>query len=132
MKRRPTSNATSNLSPEIFIVIVKRVSELLNNNQAYITMILDTYGKIGIKSNHDLYVALHKTRDSKELTKAFNKRFEEANGGFILCHKQGSFYRCALMYMDKQWQYDRNLFQQMIEQDERMNPGVEGAIITNN
>ena len=61
IKRRPTSNAPSNLSPESLIVTVKRVSELLNNDQAYITMILDTHGKVGINSNHNLYVVAHYT-----------------------------------------------------------------------
>ena len=87
MKRRPTSNTLSNLSPESLVVTMKRVYELLNNDQAYTTMVFETYGKIGITSNHDLYIALHKTRDSKELAEAFTKQFEETSGGFILCHK---------------------------------------------
>ena len=110
---------------------MKRVSEFLNNNQAYITMILDTYGRMRIKSNHDFYAALHKTKDSKELAKAFKKRSKEASEGFFMCHKQGSFYRCTLMYMDEQWRYDHEYFQQMIKQDKRMNPEVIGTIITN-
>ena len=106
MKRIPTSNVPINLSPESLIVTVKRVSEMLNNNQAYITMILDMYGKMGIKSNHSWCGALHKTRDSKELAEAFKKRFKEASRDFNLCHKQGSFCRCVSMYMDERWRYD--------------------------
>ena len=97
MKRRPTLNAPSNLSPESLTATVKSISELLNNNQAYITIILNTYGNMGINSNRDLYVALHNTRDSKKLAKAFEKQFEEVSGGLTLCHKQGPFYRCALI-----------------------------------
>ena len=94
-------------------------------------MILDTFGKMGINNNHDLYVVLHNTRDSKELAEAFKKRFEEACGGFILCHKQGSFYQCASMYMDGRWEYDHEYFQQMIKRDKRLNSEVVRAIITN-
>ena len=54
IKRRPTSTAPRNISPESLVVTVKRVSELLNNNKAYTTMILKTYSKMGITRNNDL------------------------------------------------------------------------------
>ena len=111
MKRRPTSTAPSNISPGSLKVTMKRVSELMNNNKAYTTMVLKTYSKMGITSNNDLYVALNKTRDSPELAAVFVKQFKEARVGFNLCHKQGSFYRYTSMYMDERWQYSHEFFQ---------------------
>ena len=72
-KRRPTSNAPNNESKESLEVVVRRISKLLNKenefgvrsgNQTYTDLVLDTFVKMDIKSNHDLNVALNKTRDS--------------------------------------------------------------------
>ena len=87
MKRRQTSNAPGNLSSESLVVTVKRVSALLNNDKAYITMVLKNYSNMGITSNSYLYFALHKTRDSKELAAVFVKQLKEVSGDFNLCHK---------------------------------------------
>ena len=55
---------------------------------------------------------------------------EEASGGPHLPHKEGSFFRCASMYMDRRWEYDHEYFQRMIERDRRINAEVVGRIIT--
>ena len=62
MKRRPASTAPSNICLKSLVVMMNRVSELLNNNKAYTTMVLKTYSKMGIMSNNDVYVALNKTQ----------------------------------------------------------------------
>ena len=111
MKRRPISTAPSNISPESLVVTMKRVRELLNNDKAYTTMVSKSYIKMGITGNNDLYVALDRTRDSLELAAVFVKQFKETSGDFDLCHKQGPFYRCTVMYMDERRKYDHKYFQ---------------------
>ena len=58
------------------------------------------------------------------------KRFKEMSGGLHLSHKEGSFFRCAFMYMDGRWNYDHEYFQRMINRHGRMNAEVVGCIIT--
>ena len=131
MKRRPTSNAPSNLSPESLQVAVKRVSMLLDKPQEYTRTVLDTFGKMGIHSCHVLYVVLADTRDNKEVAEAFKKRFKETCQDIVMCREQLSSYRCASMYMDGRWEYDHEYSQRMIEQEQRVNNKAVREIITN-
>ena len=127
MRRRATSIALNILSPESLAVSVKRVSELMNTDRSarpYTTMVLKTYSTIGIVNNNDLYITLSRTRNDLELEARFVNQFRETSGGFDLCHKQVSFFRCTSMYMNKRWKYDHEYFQRMIERDTRMNPEV--------
>ena len=71
---------------------------------------MDTLVKMDIKSNHDLNVALQETRDNPQLAKAFVERFKDVSGGLRLSHKEGSFFRCASMYMDSRGNYDHEFF----------------------
>ena len=43
---------------------------------------------------------------------------------------EGSFYRCALMYMDGRWNYNHEYYYRMIDRDRRINVEVVGCIIT--
>ena len=83
-----------------------------------------------IKSNHDLNVALNKTRGSPQLVEAFVERFKVVSEGLQLSHKEESFFRCASMYMDGRWNYDHEYFQRMIDRRGRMIAEVVGYIIT--
>ena len=75
-KRRPTSNAPDNESKESLGVDVQRVSELLTKEESYTELVLESFIKMDIKSNHDLNVALNKTRDSPQLAETFIERFK--------------------------------------------------------
>mmetsp|Transcript_30358 Transcript_30358/g.30843 ORF Transcript_30358/g.30843 Transcript_30358/m.30843 type:complete len:195 (-) Transcript_30358:326-910(-) len=130
MKRRPTSTAPSSKSRKSLEVAVKRVTELLDNNQSHMTMVLKSFSKMNIKCNNHFYVALNNTRDSLEQAASFVKRFKDANQGFNLLHKEGSFLKCASLYMDGRYDYDHEYFQRMIERDRRMNAEVIGCVIT--
>ena len=66
IKRRPTSTAPSNKSTEILEVTVKRLNELLDNNQTHTAILLKNLSKMNIKYNNDVYVALNNTRDNPE------------------------------------------------------------------
>ena len=117
MTRRPTSNAPSNVTQDSLQVVVKRVSLLLNKPEGYTQTVIDTFGRIGIRSCHALYSVLANTRDNWDRATAFTRRFEGASRGLILCHKQLSFFRCASMYMSGRWEYDHEYFQRMIERE---------------
>ena len=124
MRRRGTSNAPNILSLESLVVVVKRVSEVINNDRVvrpYITMVLKTYSKMGIVNNNDLHITLKRTRHDVELEAIFVNQFREESRGYEMCHKQVSFFRAASMYMNERWQYDHEYFQRMIERDARMN-----------
>ena len=79
---------------------------------------------MNIKSNHDLNTALNNTRNSPQLVETFMERFKEVSGGLQLSHKEGSFFRCASMYMDGRWNYDHEYFQRMIDRHDRINAEV--------
>ena len=113
--RRPTLNAPSNLSPASLQVAVKRVSLLLNKSEGYTPLVMHTFGRLEIHSCRGLYEALADTQDNWTLAAAFKRRFEEASGSLILCHKQSSFFRPTSMYLDSRWEYDHECFQQMSE-----------------
>ena len=85
---------------------------------------------MNIKSNHDLYIALNNTMNSPQLAIIFMERFKEISGGLQLSHKEGSFFRCASMYMDGSWNYDHKYYQRMIDRHGRMNAEVVGYIMT--
>ena len=129
-KRRPISNAPDNENKESLEVVVQRVSELLTKEESYTELVLESFVKMDIKSNHDLNIALNNTRDSPQLAEAFMERFKEVSGGLQLSHKEGSFFKCASMYMDGRWNYDHKYFQRMIDRHGRMNAEVVGCIIT--
>ena len=81
-----------------------------SGNQTYTDLVLDTFAKMDINSNHDLNVALNETKDSPQLAKAFVEPFKHVSGGLKLSHKEGSFFRCAAIYMDSRWIYDHEYF----------------------
>ena len=55
---------------------MRRVSELLAKEESYTELVLETFIKMEIKSNHDLNVALKETRDSPQLVEAFVGRLK--------------------------------------------------------
>ena len=128
--RRPTSNTPSNLTQESLSVVVKQVCLLLGKPEGYVQSVIDTFGRIGIRSCHALFCALENTRCECILSAAFTRRFEASSCGLVLCHKQLSFFRCASMYMNGRWEYDHEYFQRMIEWEQRSNTEAVGAIIT--
>ena len=50
-------------------------------NRTYTDLVLGTFVKMDIKSNHDLNAALNKIRDSPQLVEAFVERFKDVSGG---------------------------------------------------
>ena len=103
----------------------------MNKGQSHTELVLESFVKIHIKSNHDLNIALNNTRNSPQLAEKFMEYFKEMSGGLQLSHKEGSFFRCASMYnMDGRWNYDHEYFQRMIDRHFRMNAEVVGCIIT--
>ena len=129
--RRPTSNAPSNLTQDSLDVVVKRVRLLLGKPVGYVQSVIDTFGRLGIRSCHALFSTLENTRCDCILSAAFTRRFEASSRGLVLCHKQLSFFRCASMYMTGRWKHDHEDFQRMIEWEQRSNIEAVGAIITN-
>ena len=107
--RRLTANALDDESKESLEVVVRRVSELLTKGESHTKSVLDGFVKMNIKSNHDLNVALNNTRDSPQLAETFMELFKEVKGGLQFSHKEGSFFRCASMYMDGRWNYDQSI-----------------------
>ena len=97
-------------------VAVKRVSELLDNDQAQTAMVSKSLSKMNIKYNNELYVALNNKKNSSEQAASFVNGFKNASQGFNLSHKEGSFLRCASMYMAGRWEHDHKYFQQRLEQ----------------
>ena len=82
MLRRPTSNAPDHKSRESLGVLVRRISELLKSednfgvrsgNRTYVDLVIDTFIKLGIDSNHDVNVALFDTRNTLNLIKTSMK-----------------------------------------------------------
>ena len=115
MARRPTSNVPSNRSPASLLVVVKRISLLLNKAKDFTLLVLYYFGRMVIHSCRQLYKTLKDTQNTRTLAAAFTSQFEKASGGLILCHEQSSYFRCASMYMDFRWEYDHEYFQHMIE-----------------
>ena len=127
MRRRATSDAPNILSLESLVVVVKRVSEIINNDSVvkpYITLVLKTFSNMGIVNNNDLNITLKRTRNDVNLEANFVDQFNEESGGFSMCPRQVSFFRSAAMHMNERWQYDHEYFQRMIERDARINPEV--------
>ena len=127
MRRRATSDAPNILSPESLVVVVKRVSEIINNDSVvkpYVTLVLKTFSNMGIVNNNDLNITLKRTRNDVNLEANFVDQFNEESGGYGMCTTQVSFFRSTAMQMNERWQYDHEYFQRMIERDERMNPEV--------
>ena len=61
MRRRSTLDAPNILSPKSLVVVVKRVSEVINNVSVvnpYITLVLKTFSNIGIMNNNGLNITL--------------------------------------------------------------------------
>ena len=66
IKRRPISNSLDNESKESLKVVVQRVSKLLNKEQSHIELVLESFIKMNIQSNHDLYITINNTTDSPQ------------------------------------------------------------------
>ena len=132
MRVKATSDAPNILSPESLVAVVKRVSEVINNDtvvRPYIALVLKTFSNMGIVNNNDFNITLKRTRHDVDLEANFVNQFREESGGYEMCHKQVSFFRAASMYMNERWQYDHEYFQRMIERDTRTNPEVVDARI---
>ena len=128
-KRRPTSNALDKEGKESLEVAAGRVSELLTKEQSHTELVLKSFVKMNIKSNHDLHIVLNNTRNSPQLVETFMDHFKEMSGSLQLSHKEGSFFKCASMYMDGRWNYNHEYFQRMIDRHGRMNAEVIDCII---
>ena len=103
MRRRATSNAPNILSLGNLVVVVKRVSEVNNNDtvvRPYIKLVLKTFSNMDIVNNNDLNIALKRTRDDVELEANFVNQFREESGGYVKRCKEVSFFRAAAMYMN--------------------------------
>ena len=57
--RRSTSNAPDNKSKESLEVVIQRVCELLTLSLSHFEFVLGNLIRSNIKSNHDLYIAIH-------------------------------------------------------------------------
>ena len=58
-ERRLTSTAPDNKSKESLEVVIRRVCELLALSPSHVKFVLSNLIKKNIKSNHDLYIAIH-------------------------------------------------------------------------
>ena len=103
IRRRPTSNAPSNLSEESLVVSMKRASEPVQNDgtaRSFARMLVRTYKRMGILSNNDLHLTLCKTRDNENLEGRFMDQFNEASGGCGITERQVCCFRNTAMYMN--------------------------------
>ena len=96
-RRSPTSNTPENKMKESLEVVVQIFSELLTKGQSHTELVLESFVKMNIKSNHDLHLALNDTRNSPQLVEIFMKKFKKESGGLHLLHREGSFFRYASM-----------------------------------
>ena len=132
LAKRPTSNAQNNLSVESLIVSAKRASELLQNVEdlrPFAKMLLRTYQRMHIVSNHDLFLTLRPTRDNKNLEESFVRQFSAAiKMSYRLSSLEVCFFRNTAMYMTRRWSYDHEYFQRMIERDIRNDPDIAGEM----
>ena len=123
LARRSTSNAPNNLSAESLIVSAKRASELMQNVgdiRPFAKMLLRTYQRMHIVSNHDLFLTLRPTRDNKDLEESFVRQFSAASKmSYHLSSLEVSFFRNTVMYMTRRWSYDHKYFQRMIDRDNK-------------
>ena len=135
ISRRPTSNAPNNLSEESLVVSTKRASELIQNVgtiRPFARILVRTYKKMGILSNHDLFLTLRATRDNEDLEDQFVNQFNEASDRYGITDLQVCFFKNTAMYMTMQWSYDQEYFQRMIERDIRTNPDIADEMVDNN
>ena len=132
LARRQTSNAPNNRSGESLVVSAKRASELMQNVgdiRPFARILLRTYQRMNIMSNHDLFLTLRATRVNEDLEELFVRRFSAASkmshhlSGLRVC-----FFRNTAMYMTRRWSYDHEYFQRMIDRDNRDNPDVNIAL----
>ena len=132
LARRRFSDAPNNLCAESLIVSAKRASELLQNVgniRPFARMILRTYQRMHIVSNHDLFLTLCPTRDSKDLETSFIHQFRAASKvSYRLSSLEVCFFRDTTMYMTRWWIYDHEYFQRMIDRDNRDNPDMNIAL----
>ena len=70
-----------NESKESLEVVARSVSELLTKEQSHTELVLESFVKMNVKSNHDLYIVLNNTRNSPQLAGTSMKRFKEVSGG---------------------------------------------------
>ena len=102
---------------------VKRTSELLQNVgmiRPFARMVLRTYGRINIINNHNLYLTLCPTRDSKDMEPSFIHQFRaHSEVSYRLSSLEVCFFRDTANYMTSRWIYDHEYFQRMIERDNR-------------
>ena len=110
----------------------KRASELLQNVgmiRPFARMVLRTYERMNIVSNHDLYLTLCPTRDSKDMEQSFIHQFRAASEvSYRLSSLEVCFFRDTANYMTRRWIYDHKYFQRMIDRDNRDNPDMNIAL----
>ena len=102
LARRLTSNAPNNLSAESLIMSAKRASERLVQNvgdiRPFAKMLLRTYQRMNIVSNHDLFLTLCPTRDNKELEGSCIRQFSAASKmSYHLSSLEVCFFRNTAM-----------------------------------
>ena len=91
-------------------------------------MLLRTYQRMNIVSNHDLFLTLHATRDNKDLAESFVRQFSAASRmSYHLSGLDVCFFKNTAMYMTRRWSYDHECFQRMIDRDNRDNPEMNIA-----
>ena len=113
LARRQTSNAPNNLSGENLIVSGKRASEPMQNVGAirpFARMLLRTYQRMNIVSNHDLFLTLREIRDNEDLEDQFVRQFKAASNNYRLSGLEVCFFRNTAMHMTRRWSYDHKYF----------------------
>ena len=130
-ERRSTSTAPNNKSKQSLEVVIRRVCELLTLSQSHFRFVLHNLIRNNIKSNHDLYIAIHEANYNEfvALIKD-NDAPSHAFGSNI--HKEFLFLKQSATYMLKRWGYDHEYYQRMIERSNRMLGAEDDEYVVDN
>ena len=85
--------------------------------------------------NTGTFPLIQASKNRRKVRRKVTRKWLEQSSKYVknqvqLSHKEGSFFRCAYMYMDRRWNYDHKYFQRMIDRHGSMNAEVVGCIIT--
>jgi len=118
-ERRSTSTAPNIKSKQSLEVVIRRVCELLTLSQSHFRFVLHNLIRNNIKSNHDLYIAMHEA-NYNEFVALIKDNDAPSHAFGTNIHKEFLFLKQSATYMLKRWGYDHEYYQRMIERSNRM------------
>ena len=114
LANRPSSDALNILSAKRLVVSAKRASELLQNVgmiRLFAKMVLRTYERMHIVSNHNLYLTLCPTRDNKDMEQSFIHQFRVVSEvSYRLSSLEVCFFRDIANCVTRRWVYYHKYF----------------------